>query len=170
MMRFILSSGFSMRRLVASLSAVAVACVHAACGDADPSGPTPSESCIAGLELAGAGFASLQRDDLAAIDFGAAGSGLLATSDVEDDGYFYDIWVFDLAQDDGVRIDLESGEFDPVLILLDADWQLVVVDDDSGADKNSLVTTPLPGGCHVVLVTSFEPGETGSYTLRVRAD
>ncbi len=66
-------------------------------------------------------------------------------------------------------IDLKSHEFDSFLRLEDAKGRNLKQDDDSGGDLNARIVFRAPSdGDYRIIVTSFESGETGEYTLVVR--
>lgn len=66
-------------------------------------------------------------------------------------------------------IDLTSNEFDPFLRLEDSKGKQLAEDDDSGGDLNARLIFRAPAdGEYRIIVTSFDEGETGEYTLRVR--
>lgn len=66
-------------------------------------------------------------------------------------------------------IDLESKQFDAYLGLINPDKQVVARDDDGGDGLNArIVFRPLQNGLYRVVVTSFQPRQRGTYSLRVR--
>ncbi len=69
-------------------------------------------------------------------------------------------------------IELESRKFDTYLILLDADGKtMLAANDDIVPDENlnsRLDFTPQRTSEFVLQVTSFEPGQTGAYTLKIQ--
>lgn len=65
-----------------------------------------------------------------------------------------------------VRLRLSSQEFDTYLILVDPDGRQLENDDDDVGDSSIETRLAVPGP-HRVLVTSYEPGETGRYALAV---
>ncbi|NLE80206.1 MAG: carboxypeptidase regulatory-like domain-containing protein, partial [Rhodococcus sp.] len=70
-----------------------------------------------------------------------------------------------------VTIDLSSTEFDPYLIVIDANEAVIAQEDDSpGAGLNVRLTVTLPSsGQFTAIVTSALPGETGGYSLSLSA-
>jgi hypothetical protein len=70
-----------------------------------------------------------------------------------------------------VTIDLTSTEFDTYLRLEDPAGKKLLEDDDSGGGRNARVAfTPPRDGTYRIVVTSFLPGATGAYTLRIRQE
>jgi hypothetical protein len=67
------------------------------------------------------------------------------------------------------QIDLISQDFDAYLRLEDSAGRQLAEDDDSGGGLNArLVFTPEVSGTYRVIATTFRPGETGDYVLKVR--
>lgn len=102
----------------------------------------------------------------------AAGAGRLGPGDEQlVGGEYFDRVTFDAAAGDTVSIELTSTEFDPYLIVLDANEQPMFQEDDSpGAGLNVNVTVTLPAaGRYTVVVTSAYPNETGAYRLTIAA-
>jgi serine protease Do len=70
----------------------------------------------------------------------------------------------------------DGKQLDPYLILEDANGKKLAEDDDSGGDPNAkgtewnakIVFRAPTDGVYRVVCTTFNPGETGGYTLRVR--
>lgn len=102
----------------------------------------------------------------------AAGAGRLGPGDEQlVGGEYFDRVTFDAAAGDTVSIELTSTEFDPYLIVLDANEQPMFQEDDSpGAGLNVNVAVTLPAaGRYTVVVTSAYPNETGAYRLTIAA-
>jgi hypothetical protein len=73
-----------------------------------------------------------------------------------------------LAVTTDVIISLSSSDFDAYLILARVEsGSLVAVaeDDDSGGGLNSQLAVQLPPATYLILASTFDPGETGSYSL-----
>jgi len=110
----------------------------------------------------------------AAASVAAAGRnerGTLAAGDRElSSGEYYDSFDMSGAGGEFVVIDLRSREFDPYLILVAPSGEQFENDDHEGDATRSQVAMELPEtGDYRVLVTSYKPGETGSYTLTIGA-
>ncbi len=77
---------------------------------------------------------------------------------------------FDMSGSSGefIVVDLRSRDFDPYLILVAPSGEQFENDDHEGDATRSQVAMQLPeGGNYRVLVTSYKPGESGSYTLTI---
>jgi hypothetical protein len=88
------------------------------------------------------------------------------------DRWYFAPWVLELHQPTRVQIDLASDEFDPFLSISagaspNDDF---VRDDDGGPGWNARLVTDLAAGSYLIWVTSFRPGELGSYELTVAED
>ena len=66
-----------------------------------------------------------------------------------------------------VTIEVVSDDFDTVLVLLDADGELVASDDDGAGNTNSRIRTDLTSGEYTVRVQPWSDFEDGGYTLSV---
>src|SRR5690606_24186241 len=86
-------------------------------------------------------------------------------------GEYFDRVIFSGADGDEVVIELASTEFDPYLIVIDANENAVAQEDDSpGAGLNVRLAVRLPStGQFTVIVTSALPGETGGYARSLAA-
>jgi hypothetical protein len=105
------------------------------------------------------------------IAMGDTVTGSLATSDcLLYDGTYADGWEFTVGNSTGVVAELASNDFDAFVIITDAQGNRLAFDDDSGPLTNSQLRTTLPAGTYRVWANSFYAGETGSYTLSLRAD
>ena len=81
-------------------------------------------------------------------------------------GEYRDEFSFQGRAGQNVALDLRSSDFDPYLILVFPDGEQIDNDDHEGDVRRSLISTTLPSdGAYRVLVTSYRPGETGSYDL-----
>ncbi|PZO50434.1 MAG: hypothetical protein DCF15_15880 [Phormidesmis priestleyi] len=91
---------------------------------------------------------------------------------VLEDGSWYDRYVFSGNSGQRVTIVLESQDFDPYLILLDANGKRISENDDtSRSDRNARLSIELPAtGTYTVVANSYEPGKTGGYTLKIERD
>ena len=67
-----------------------------------------------------------------------------------------------------LQIDAMSPYFDTYLVLEDEDGTWIAHDDDGGVEFNSRLVYGFAPGEYRVMVTSFSPGETGTYQLRVQ--
>lgn len=78
-----------------------------------------------------------------------------------------DNYTLTAAAGDVYVISLESKQFDAYLTVLDSTDDQVAFDDDSGADRDSLLLfAPVEDGAYTVRVSSFD-GSGGDYTLTV---
>ncbi len=71
-----------------------------------------------------------------------------------------------------VEIDLVSPEFDAWLTLregADVSGRALIHNDDGGQGSNARISTELSAGTYTIEATSFAPGETGAFTLTVKA-
>lgn len=103
------------------------------------------------------------------IKIGESRSGSLSAGDDVDSEYnaYLDKWAFRVSDEQEIVIAMNSMDFDTYLRLLDEDNEVVAFDDDSGDDFNSRIVEVLPAGCYVIEATSFDAGETGSYSISV---
>jgi len=137
-------------RLRVGLAALPLLCLAAACGES-PSDPTQDDPC------APVGEVSVSQTH----------SGQLSTDDCQlGSGGFSDRWTLRVTAATTVRIDLRSGAFDALLELHSSSGAMIASNDDAiGLD--SRITHTLAPGSYVLLVRSFHPGATGSYSLSV---
>jgi len=96
-------------------------------------------------------------------------TGVLGESnDMTDDwglGYYVDVYTFAGEPGQFVDIDLSSFDFDTVLLVIIPSGEQLS-DDDSGYFTDSFLTVVLDSEeAYIVLVTSFDPGQKGDYTL-----
>lgn len=98
--------------------------------------------------------------------------GALAAGDaVLDDGSLYDQYTFSSSSGQQITIYLESGDFDPYLILLDPQGRRISENDDiSTTNRNSRLVVTLPAtGTYTVVANSYESGKNGQYKISVDA-
>ena len=86
------------------------------------------------------------------------------------DGSYFGLYEFAAEAGQGVVLDLSSDDFDALLMLLDADGEIIALDDDSGEGTNARITVRVPhAGTYTVVVNTFEEGEEGTYVLTLRS-
>ncbi|MEG5053739.1 MULTISPECIES: pre-peptidase C-terminal domain-containing protein [unclassified Microcoleus] len=84
------------------------------------------------------------------------------------DGKFADDYRFDnLSPGQQLQLDLNSDDFDSFLQLVDErTGRVITQDDDAGGNRNSRLSfTVQPNINYIVRATSYDPGETGNYTI-----
>lgn len=102
----------------------------------------------------------------------SAGAGYLGPADEKlASGEYFDRVTFSGAAGDEVLIELSSSEFDPYVIVIDANENAIAQEDDSpGAGLGVRMTVTLPSaGQFTVIVTTAFAGETGGYSLSISA-
>ncbi len=99
----------------------------------------------------------------------AVGGQLSGASCAEPNGQYLDPWTLTVADSTTLQIDLTSGQFDTYLILEDEDGTWLAEDDDGGVGLNSRLVYAAPPGQYRVVVTSYGPGEVGSYQLSTQS-
>ncbi len=84
------------------------------------------------------------------------------------DNTYSNVYVFEGKRGQQVTIEMKSQEFDPYLIVRDADGNQIAFNDDiSPDDFNAKISVTLPkDGTYTVIARSKEAGETGAYSLR----
>ena len=89
--------------------------------------------------------------------------------DVDGVEHYVDVHEFTGQANQTVSVYLESHDFDPIVILLDANGEMMEVNDDlDDKNPNAGLTVTLPdSGEYYLLVTSVEPSGQGTYGLRV---
>jgi hypothetical protein len=136
------------------------------CGDDDDDddgGTGPSADCIDDFDFDGLPFS---ENDVETIGVGGNESGSITENDVEDGGYFADIYILGV-DDEEVTITANPSGFDLVLLLFDENFDEPINGADSeDPDATEELTDDLDG-CYVIVVTSYDAGETGSYSLSV---
>lgn len=110
------------------------------------------------------------RDDRA-IAVGETKTGTLTNEDPQlDEGEYYHSYSFDGRADQRVIVSLSSASFDSYLAIVrpESDWNEQNDDGTDGSNAELDVTLPATGR-YLIVVTSYEGGETGDYTLSVKA-
>jgi hypothetical protein len=91
---------------------------------------------------------------------------LAAGDDSLRSGEYADPYQFEGRPGQHVRLDVSSSEFDTYLMLIDPNGEHTENDDAEGMPGHSVIEADLTEvGTYGVVVTSYEPGETGAYEL-----
>ncbi len=125
-----------------------------------------------GASIAAADAAAIQMEEARPIAIGSELSGRLAAGDPQlGTGEYRHRYRFTGRRGERVRADLASGKFDSYLILRRPDGSQDDNDDRGGEGRpttDSRIDTVLAeDGDYVLVVTSFRPGETGDYRLKL---
>ena len=121
--------------------------------------------------LDGAGRASSDApSDGALVDLGqAVGGALAAGDDTLDSGEYVDAYRFAGVRGQRVSVELTSSAFDAYTMVITPSGEQFENDDgDDGTDSRQELVLPEDGD-YEVQVTSYRPGETGSYRFSVEA-
>lgn len=99
----------------------------------------------------------------------ADANGRLEDGDAElSDGEFSDLYTFDAAVGEAVRIELSSNDFDTYLAVMTPGEEVFQNDDFEGSTARSVVEFVVPeSGSFTIVATSYEAGESGRYDLSV---
>jgi hypothetical protein len=96
--------------------------------------------------------------------------GRLSSNDPRlDSGEFFESYSYAGQAGQLLTISLQSSEFDPYLMMLDPEGEKVAeIDDSIGHGHNIVLSINLAvTGSYTIVVTSFEPGESGSFSLKL---
>ena len=135
----------------------------------------PRETGAYELEIAhvsGAPIASAQQQDTARVQADTLITGRLERDDgVLPSGEYHDLYTFDVAAGQSLKIDLTSSDFDTVLgvALPTGEW-LQNDDFESRRDLSRVELTAEHGGRLRLMATSYDTGETGAYELTVTVE
>lgn len=139
--------------LLATLAAVTL--TAAACDDDGPTGP-PAESLACNTTVGN-------------LAFGDTVTGVLVRESCRlTDGSYADRWRLEVDTASVLTIDHISNDFDPFLIIRDAQGNQIVSDDDGGIGDDSRITFGFAAGTYYVLANTFDADDFGGYTLIVR--
>lgn len=118
-----------------------------------------------------AGLGTCNIANTAVLTIGIPAAGALANSDCVGNvlGEFGDIFRIVRTTTATVTVTATATAFDTFLRLLDGNGDLITEDDDGAGGTNSRISRSLAAGTFFLIVTSFSPGETGSYTLQSTA-
>lgn len=124
-----------------------------------PLPPPPQQQTLASSATAGT------------IQSGSSRSGTLAAGDRRlGSGEYFDTYTFQARAGDRFVIEMISGQFDPYVGVAGPGGFSEEID-DGGEGTNSRLAFAAPAtGTYTITATSFRPGETGSYTLRLGPD
>lgn len=132
--------------------------------------PTDLEICDDTTPITGFDPALTTCTSYDPLTVGMTDGGSLFTNDLVDpNGYYYDAYRLQLASAATVEITLTSDQVDPYLYLYSSAGTLIDFDDDGAGNLNSQLTTSLNAGCYIVVASSYDPGETGSYQIVANA-
>ncbi len=94
-------------------------------------------------------------------------TGSLFDDQLADETYF-DVYALTGAAGDSLEVTLRSAAIDAVLLVADLDEVVLGWDDDISVDERDAALTIVFGAAETLLLiaTSYEPGETGPYTLQ----
>ena len=96
--------------------------------------------------------------------------GTLANGDSRlDSGEFFDEHMQSFGEGAHVTLEAKSTDFDAYLIVVPPKGNQLDNDDGEGMGTDARITLTSVGGDYRILVTSYSPGETGAYELRVVA-
>lgn len=103
------------------------------------------------------------------VSFPSVQQGTLSTTSCRlDDDSRSEFYEVTLSQRTSVVLTLSSTRFDAVLAVLDANGDVVAIDDDSGEGVNARIEGVLEPGRYIVATAGY-PGEQGPFTLDLRA-
>ena len=103
-----------------------------------------------------------------AIRYGALEVGRLRPGDGRlRAGEFRDLYTFEGKTGDPVLIDLISDDFDPYLAIISPSGKVLRNDDWGSTPAARIKTQLIEDGSYRVIVTSYKPGEEGTYLLRL---
>jgi hypothetical protein len=131
--------------------------------------PALAQSTVAAVQPASAAAPSTSTS--LEIALGETKTGTLTAADPQlDDGEHYHKYTFIGTAGDRIVVSLRSSSFDSYLAMLTSTGEWDEQDDDSGGGSSAKLDVTLPNtGRYFILVTSYEGGKTGAYTLAVRA-
>lgn len=94
-------------------------------------------------------------------------TGSVTASACDFDGFYVDAWRLELPMDTTVMLELETVEFEPVILLADPSGDFIEY--GSQLSGRAWLEVPLSAGSYDIWVSdAYRRGQTGSYTLEVR--
>ena len=99
-------------------------------------------------------------------------TGRLTTSNPTMDGMeYFQVYGYEGRAGERIVLTLTSTDFDAYVGIVGYDFDFEASDDDSGGGTDARLAVTLPrAGDYLVVVTTFDTGETGRYTLSVAPD
>lgn len=129
-----------------------------------------SSSVTGAYQLSSTGVAGNVNCDEYWVVPGVSIAGSLAATDCDFDGYFADDYLVVLRPGQTLSVRMESAVFDTYLALYDDNLDVVASNDDGAGGTNSLMTYTYTGtgpALFLIDASSFDPGQSGAYTLIV---
>ena len=101
--------------------------------------------------------------------YGATISGLFTANDIRTgSGNYLDAFTFTGTAGDVIKVEVNSPNFDPLVILQRNNGDYVAEDDNSGGGTNAQLIVTLPAtGRYMLYVTPYEAWQPGNYTLKL---
>lgn len=120
---------------------------------------------LSAAQATGAAPVQSASSGVPAFETGIDFNGDLRTSDEQlDGGKYLDAYTFSGRRGERVTLTLESGAFDPYLVMLGPDGEMVENDDGPDGSHNSRIDAVLSAdGEYTIGVTSYAAGEIGAY-------
>ena len=111
----------------------------------------------------------LQGYQVQPIFYGATISGLFTANDIQTGGgNALDAFTFNGMAGDVMKVQVTSGNFDPLVILRRNNGDYVAEDDNGGGGKNAQLVVTLPAtGRYMLYVTPYAAWQRGNYTLKL---
>ncbi|TVR62046.1 MAG: hypothetical protein EA422_11850 [Gemmatimonadales bacterium] len=94
-------------------------------------------------------------------------SGELTSESCFIDEWFYDPWLLEVTEPVEVRIELESDDFIPYLLLTDEFLNQLAENESPGEGEPAVLEGTLPAGDVLIWVSTSVPDEVGDYELSV---
>ncbi|HXG89229.1 MAG TPA: caspase family protein [Vicinamibacterales bacterium] len=118
---------------------------------------------------AGASPVAARRTEAASIAYGQTKEDRLERSDPLDGNNYIDSYAFEGRTGERIAVDLASEDFDTYLTVIPPDGGEIANDDVDGSQDLSRVELTLQAtGRYRVIVSSYDPRETGDYQLTLR--
>lgn len=128
----------------------------------------PGEAGGYRIQLAAGGGSIPAAQGGGAIEIGQSNPGQLAAGDTQiDSGEFFDGWTLTGGPGTRYRVRLNASDFDAYLMVRGTDLSEDNDDDPSSrGSRNAMLEFTMPSDGEVMIfATSYQPGETGTYTL-----